>query len=227
MAGYQSNRLVNRSNRPVNQSEPVAREFLNLFEFGFKFNRFPPVTGPTGPVNRNRWPAVWVNRSGKKTLGVTRVPVSSYAERHGGRGRDPSVPNSMLGRVVGVAANPSGIDEQDAWAGASACLGGYDATIIACWVMRREGSIGRRAEGDGRAAGRARRVAVDGYIPAAAPPVAVVSLSVLCTSVSAVCRARGCSSWSRREQLEVYLKRALRGLMFFSFPEPFCHFLDC
>ena len=59
-----------------------------------------------------------------------------------------------------------------------ACLGGYDATIIACWVMRREGSIGRRAEGDGRAAGRARRVAVDGYIPAAAPPVAVVSLSV-------------------------------------------------
>ena len=96
-----------------------------------------------------------------------------------------------------------------------ACLGGYDATIIACWVMRREGSIGRRAEGDGRAAGRARRVAVDGYIPAAAPPVAVVSLSVPCTSVSAVCRARGCSSWSRREQLEVYLKRALRGLMFF------------
>ena len=41
----------NRSNRPVNRSEPVARELLNLFEF----NRFPPVTGPTGPVNRNRW----------------------------------------------------------------------------------------------------------------------------------------------------------------------------
>ena len=38
-----------------------------------------------------------------------------------GRGRDPSVPNSMLGRVVGVAANPSGIDEQDALGG-SICL---------------------------------------------------------------------------------------------------------
>jgi len=31
---------------------------LNLFEFGFEFNRFPPVTGLTGPVNRNRRPAV-------------------------------------------------------------------------------------------------------------------------------------------------------------------------
>ena len=64
--------ISNRSNRPVNRSEPVVWEFLNLFEFGFEFNRFPPVTGPTGPVNRNRWPAVWVNRSGKKkTLAVS------------------------------------------------------------------------------------------------------------------------------------------------------------
>ena len=39
------------------------------FEFNFEFGRYKPVTGPTGPVNRNRWPAVWVNRSGKKTLG--------------------------------------------------------------------------------------------------------------------------------------------------------------
>ena len=59
------------SNRPVNRSEPVARKLLNLFEFRFEFNRFPPVTGPTGPVNRNRWPAVWVNRLGKKTLAGT------------------------------------------------------------------------------------------------------------------------------------------------------------
>ena len=44
----------NQSNRPVYRSEPVARELLNLFEFGFEFNWFPPVTGPTGPVNRNR-----------------------------------------------------------------------------------------------------------------------------------------------------------------------------
>ena len=43
---------AHQSNRPVNRSEPVAREFLNLFEFGFEFefNRFLPVTGPTGPV---------------------------------------------------------------------------------------------------------------------------------------------------------------------------------
>ena len=58
----------NRSNRPVNRSEPVARENLNLFEFGFEFNRFPPVTGQTGPVNRNRSPAVTGNRLGNKTL---------------------------------------------------------------------------------------------------------------------------------------------------------------
>ena len=53
-----SKRPVYRSNRPVNRSEPVARDLLNLFEFGFEFNQFPLVTGPTGPVNRNQWPAV-------------------------------------------------------------------------------------------------------------------------------------------------------------------------
>src|SRR6185312_6876223 len=69
-----SNRPVNRSNRPVNRSEPVARENLNLFEFGFEFNRFPPVTGQTGPVNRNRSPAVTGNRLGNKTLCRTPTP---------------------------------------------------------------------------------------------------------------------------------------------------------
>ena len=68
-----SNRPVNRSNRPVNRSEPVARENLNLFEFGFEFNRFPPVTGQTGPVNRNRSPAVTGNRLGNKTLAMHRL----------------------------------------------------------------------------------------------------------------------------------------------------------
>ena len=48
----------NRSNRPVNRSKPVARELLNLFEFRFEFNRFPPVTGQTGLVNRYRRAAV-------------------------------------------------------------------------------------------------------------------------------------------------------------------------
>src|SRR6185437_14992496 len=63
-----SNRSVNRENRPVNWSEPVARENLNLFEFGFEFNRFPPVTGLTGPVNRYRRAAVTGFRLGNKTL---------------------------------------------------------------------------------------------------------------------------------------------------------------
>ena len=65
------------SNRPVNRSEPVAWEFLNLFEFGFEFNRFPPVTGLTGPVNRYRRAAVRPVRSDFKTLGPTQriVPL--------------------------------------------------------------------------------------------------------------------------------------------------------
>ena len=67
----------NRSNRPVNRSEPVAREILNLFEFGFEFNRFRPVTGQTGPVNRNRSPAVTGYRSGNKTL----LSLSAYGFR--------------------------------------------------------------------------------------------------------------------------------------------------
>src|SRR6185437_4414087 len=54
--------------RPVNRSEPVAWEFLNLFEFEFEFNRFPPVTGLTGPVNRYRRAAVRPVRSDFKTL---------------------------------------------------------------------------------------------------------------------------------------------------------------
>ena len=73
-----SNRPVNRSNRSVNRSnrsEPVAWEFLNLFEFGFEFNRFPPVTGLTGPVNRYRRAAVRPVRSDFKTLVVAEVLV--------------------------------------------------------------------------------------------------------------------------------------------------------
>ena len=38
------------------------------FEFKFEFGRFLPVTGPTGPVNRNRWPAVRSRRSVKKSM---------------------------------------------------------------------------------------------------------------------------------------------------------------
>jgi len=54
---------------------------LNLFEFGFEFNRFPPVTGQTGPVNRNRSPAVTGNRLGNKTLATGQAHfVSSWGE---------------------------------------------------------------------------------------------------------------------------------------------------
>ena len=44
------------------------------FEFKFEFDRFQPVTGPTGPVNRNRWPAVRSRRSDKKTLAGSSLP---------------------------------------------------------------------------------------------------------------------------------------------------------
>jgi len=52
---------------------------LNLFEFGFEFNRFPPVTGQTGPVNRNRSPAVTGNRLGNKTLLTTRLACNKIS----------------------------------------------------------------------------------------------------------------------------------------------------
>ena len=80
--------LVNRSNRPVYRSKPVTHAILNLnlnsnwsnrpvyqskpitcnFEFEFEFNRFPPVSGQTGPVNRYRRAAVWPDRSVWLTL---------------------------------------------------------------------------------------------------------------------------------------------------------------
>ena len=41
------------------------------FEFKFEFDRFLPVTGQTGPVSRNRTPAVRSKRSDKKTLAAT------------------------------------------------------------------------------------------------------------------------------------------------------------
>jgi hypothetical protein len=48
-----------------------------------------------------------------------------------GRGHDPSMPNSMLGRVVGVEANRSGrISRTRAWTGASACLDGCDDNCL-------------------------------------------------------------------------------------------------
>ena len=50
---------------------------LNLFEFGFEFNRFPPVTGLTGPANRYRRAAVTGFRLGNKTLSGTR-PYCSF-----------------------------------------------------------------------------------------------------------------------------------------------------
>ena len=48
----------NRSNRPVPAGIPVQTDYTCDFEFGFEFNRFPPVSGQTGPVNRYRRAAV-------------------------------------------------------------------------------------------------------------------------------------------------------------------------
>ena len=67
-------KLVKPAGKPVKPAgKPVAWEFLNLFEFGFEFNRFPPVTGLTGPVNRYRRAAVRPVRSDFKTLVSTRT----------------------------------------------------------------------------------------------------------------------------------------------------------
>ena len=65
--------------KPVGKpSEPVAWEFLNLFEFGFEFNRFPPVTDLTGPVNRYRRAAVRPVRLDFKTLVERRTDGRTY-----------------------------------------------------------------------------------------------------------------------------------------------------
>ena len=73
---------VKPTGKPVNRSEPVAWEFLNLFEFGFEFNRFPPVIGLTGPVNRYRRAAVRPVRSDFKTLGVATFPLCLVSDHH-------------------------------------------------------------------------------------------------------------------------------------------------
>ena len=38
--------------------KPVGTDYTCDFEFGFEFNRFPPVFGQTGPVNRYQRAAV-------------------------------------------------------------------------------------------------------------------------------------------------------------------------
>ena len=95
-----SNWPVYRSNRPVYRSKPITYAILNLdsvkpagkpvkpartgwtapFEFKFEFNRFLPVTGQTGPVNRNRRLAVTGNRSDNKTLSGGERWIYTYYE---------------------------------------------------------------------------------------------------------------------------------------------------
>ena len=69
----------NRCNRSGFTNKPAGQPVLTVrtgtFEYGFEFGRSEPVTGPTGPVNRNRWPAVRWNRSDKKTLVGTKSDV--------------------------------------------------------------------------------------------------------------------------------------------------------
>ena len=41
--------------KPVKPAgKPVGTGYTCDFEFGFEFNRFPPVSGQTGPINRYR-----------------------------------------------------------------------------------------------------------------------------------------------------------------------------
>ena len=45
--------LVKNTGKPVKPAGiPVGTVYTCDFEFGFEFNRFPPVSGQTGPVNR-------------------------------------------------------------------------------------------------------------------------------------------------------------------------------
>jgi len=71
---------------------------LNLFEFGFEFNRFPPVTGLTGPVNRYRRAAVRPVRSDFKTLGPRAIPRRSNTS--GGARRWCRPPHSLFSLVA-------------------------------------------------------------------------------------------------------------------------------
>jgi len=52
---------------------PVGTATTVKFEFKFTFDRFRPVTGLTGPVNRYRSPAVRPVRSGLETLTQVRA----------------------------------------------------------------------------------------------------------------------------------------------------------
>ena len=45
--------------KPVKPAgKPVGTGYTRDFKFGFEFNRFPPVSGQTGPVNRYQRAAV-------------------------------------------------------------------------------------------------------------------------------------------------------------------------
>ena len=58
---------VKPAGKPVKPTgKPVRTGWTEFFEFKFEFDRFLPVTGQTGPVNRNRSAPVWGVRLGKK-----------------------------------------------------------------------------------------------------------------------------------------------------------------
>ena len=72
LTGYQANRPVYRPNRPVYRSNRSVPKCAGQFEFALGFDRFLPVTGQTGLVNRNRRTAVTANQSYILTLLVIR-----------------------------------------------------------------------------------------------------------------------------------------------------------
>ena len=72
--GYQSK----PAGKPVKPAGiPVRTVSTGEFEFKFAFVRFRPVTGLTGPVSRNRTPAVRGDRSENLTLETPRLAPPS------------------------------------------------------------------------------------------------------------------------------------------------------
>ena len=85
------------------------------FEFKFEFDRFLPVTGQTGPVSRNRAPAVRSGRSDKKTLPpLFLLQCSVRPLRHRRRhdaaaasGRSPAASPGRLRRAAALGRHPA------------------------------------------------------------------------------------------------------------------------
>ena len=69
---------VKPAGKPVKPAgKPVGTDWTWDFEFDFEFDRFPPISGQTGLVNRYRTAPVWPDRSVYLTLVLTSLPMPS------------------------------------------------------------------------------------------------------------------------------------------------------